>query len=92
MDNDIQIGDLVRYHGGRELYLVLKLPRSGWFSSPFCTVRDYEPGKPFADKIVTHEFMKQNLAKDAFQTILMQAQLRSWFSKEEANARKVGPE
>lgn len=72
---------------GRNLYLVLKLPRSGWFSSPFCTVRNYEPGKPFTDKVVTHEFMLQNIKKDVFQTMLMNAQLRGWFSKEEQDCR-----
>ncbi len=87
MENEIQLGDLVRYRGGRQLYLVLKLPRSGWISSPFYTVRDYEPGKPFASAIITHEFMRGNLTRDAFQTMLMQAQLRGWFSKEELNAR-----
>ena len=92
MNDSIQVGDIVRHKDvDRSFFMVLKLAPRGWNSSPFVMVREYDPGILFTDKVVVHEFMRGSLIKDVFQTLLMQAQLRMWFSRGDMNAGKVGP-
>ena len=90
MTDSIQVGDIVRHKDvDRSFFMVLKLAPRVWNSSPFVMVREYDPGILFTDKVVVHEFMPGSLIKDVFQTLLMQAQLRNWFSKQEAECQKT---
>lgn len=91
MDSQIQTGDVIRIKEDRQLYLCLGPKRQTWDSAAWITCREFTPGVLFPTHVKLVHLVKSLCVKDVFQTLLMQAQLRAWFSKEETDAR-VGPE